>query len=153
MKKEKLINLAVIIISLIALTSCGATQSSFDWLVGSWERTNGKLGTQTIESWEKVDDKTYKAISVVLKGMDTVYTEYCTIKKEGDNYYYIADVPQNTNSTRFKIVEITDQGFKAVNTKHDFPKEISYKISGNTIIASISGDDKQIDYNFKKEQQ
>lgn len=146
MKTNKLI-----IIALIILASCGATKSDFDWLVGSWERTNGKPGTQTIESWEKVDSKTYKAISVVLKDKDTVYTEHCTIKKEGDNYYYIAEVPQNPNPTKFKIIAFTSQGFKAVNPEHDFPKEINYKISGNTIIASISGGDKKIDYTFEKQ--
>lgn len=139
------------IIILILLTSCGIAKSDFDWLVGSWERTNGKPGTQTIESWEKVDNKTYKATSVVLMDRDTVYKEYCTIKKEGNDYYYIAEVPQNPNPTKFKIVEFTNQGFKAVNPEHDFPKEITYKIFENKIIASISGGDKQIDYNFEKQ--
>ncbi|WAC02757.1 DUF6265 family protein [Lacinutrix neustonica] len=146
MKTNKLI-----IISLIILTSCGVAKSDFDWLVGSWERKNGKPGTQTIESWKKVDGKTYKCISVVLKDKDTVYSEHCTIKKEGNDYYYIAEVPQNRNPTKFKIIKFNSEGFKAVNPEHDFPKEINYQISGNTIIASISGGDKKIDYNFEKQ--
>jgi len=141
----------LIILTLVLLASCGTAKSDFDWLIGSWERTNGKPGTQTIESWKKIDSKTYKAISVVLKDKDTVYKEHCTIKKEGNDYYYIAEVPQNPNLTRFKIVEFTNESFKAVNPKHDFPKEITYKITGNKIIASISGGDKQIDYNFEKQ--
>jgi len=141
----------LIILALVVLASCSVAKSDFDWLVGSWERTNGRPGTQTIESWKKIDGETYKAISVVLKEKDTVYKEHCTIKKEGDSYYYIAEVPQNKNPTKFKIIEFTNQGFKAVNPEHDFPKEITYKVSGKTIIASISGGEKQIDYNFEKQ--
>ena len=40
----------LIILVLVLLASCSAAKSDFDWLVGSWERTNGKPGTQTIEN-------------------------------------------------------------------------------------------------------
>mgnify|MGYP001801625731 CR=1 FL=1 len=142
----------LILVATIMLLSCRIAKSDFDWLIGSWERTNGQSGMQTIEHWEKVDNKTYKAHSIVLKQKDTLYQEYCTIQKEGNHYYYIADIPQNPNPIKFKIVGFSPEGFKAVNPEHDFPKEISYIISGNTIIASISGGDKQIEYNFEKQQ-
>lgn len=146
----------ILIVMMGTLISCSSSNSkksgpTFDYLIGNWERTNGRPGTQTMESWKKLDNQTYKAISVTLKGKDTVYMEHCTIRKEEGNYYYIADVPQNQNPTKFKIVEFTNESFKAVNPEHDFPREINYRVSGNTITASISGGEKQIDYNFKKQ--
>ena len=72
-------------------------------------------------------------------------------KKRRWRLYYIAEVTQNPNPTKFKIVEFTNQSFKAVNPQHDFPKEINYTISGTKIVASISGGDKRIDYNFEKQ--
>lgn len=148
MRPKSILSIFIII---LVLFSCSIDASHFDWLVGTWERTNGKPGTKTIETWEKLDHKTYKAISLVLNNKDTLYKEHCTIKKEGDYYYYIADVPQNPYPIKFKIVEFTDQSFKAVNPQHDFPKEITYKVSDNKIIASISGGNKQVDYNFEKQ--
>ena len=147
----------LLIIALLVLASCGTYgtydtyRSSFDWLVGSWERTNGKPGTQTIESWEKIDANTYTGISVVLRNNDTVYKERASIKKENDTYYYIAEPQQNPEPTKFKITVFNNFSFKSENPNHDFPKEINYMRQGDTIIASILGNGKKIDYNFKKQ--
>jgi hypothetical protein len=141
---------SILFIVCIALSTCSKTQPSFDWLVGSWERTNGKSGTQTFESWEKIGDETYNAISVVLQGADTVYTEHCTIKKEGDNFYYIAEVPQNSEATYFKISNVNGNSFTAENPEHDFPKKIQYLYRNGELRATISGGDKKIEYLFKK---
>ena len=140
------------VITFLALASCGNSQSDFDWLVGSWERTNGKPGTQTFESWEKIDAYTYEGISVVLRNNDTIYKEKATILKEQDTYYYIAEPQQNAEPTKFKITVFNNFSFKSENPEHDFPKEINYTRKGNTIIASILGNGKQIDYNFKKQE-
>ena len=146
-------HILTLLVFALAINSCkpqneATHKGEFDWLVGSWERTNGKPGTKTLESWKKMDDHSYKALSVVLKDKDTVYKENCTIMKEGEQYYYIAEVPQNPNPTKFKIVGFSDKSFKATNPNHDFPKEIKYSLSNHIIKASVSGNGKQIDYIF-----
>lgn len=134
----------------ILFLSCNSPQANFDWLVGSWERTNGKPGTQTIETWEKINTTTYKALALVLNNQDTVYKEICTIKKEKNEYYYIAEEPENPKPTPFKIVESTNESFKAVNPENEYPKVITYKFSKGKITATISGGGKQADYNFER---
>ena len=140
----------LVLVTLMAsvLTSCSRIKPDFDWLMGSWERSNGKPNTQTIETWDKINDTNYVGISLVLIGQDTNYREDCIISKEGNDYYYIADVPENIRPTKFKIIEFSKQGFKAINYKHDFPQEIIYKLKGNDLTASISGEDKTIIYEF-----
>lgn len=42
----------------------------------------------------------------------------------------------------------TDDSFVCENPQHDFPKKITYKLTGNHIYTTISGNGKTIPYNF-----
>lgn len=141
-----------ILLFIIATTliTCKQDQESYDWMVGEWERTNGKPGTQTLESWKKIDPETYTSEAMVLSGPDTLFVEHCTIKKIDNDYYYIAEVDHNDSPTHFKIIESKKGSFIAVNEAHDFPKKITYTINGNELNAAVSGDDKVIEYQFKR---
>ena len=146
--------LVILIISV--LMSCNSkkklpTGLSFDYLVGNWERTNGKSGSRTYESWKKMDKDTYSSISVVLVQGDTVYKETVRLEKRGDTIFYIADVPQNEVPTEFKVVHQDQYGFSAINPENDFPKRIKYeKIDAGQLNAIISGNGKEVLYQFDK---
>jgi len=146
----------LIIFMLGTLISCSSLNSTiseykFDYLIGDWERTNGRPGTKTIESWTKTSDRDYSAISEVLVEGDTVYKKTVRLEKSSDTFFYIADVPQNPNSTNFRIVEIGLKGFSALNGKNDFPKKIKYERKSAAFLhATISGNGKEVLYKFKK---
>ncbi|WP_315820030.1 hypothetical protein [Paraflavitalea speifideaquila] len=63
----------------------------------------------------------------------------------------MADVPQNKEPVYFKLTAITKDGFTCENPNHDFPKKIDYKLDGNKLRATISGDGKAIDYLFERQ--
>jgi hypothetical protein len=87
-----------------------------------------------------------------MQGEDTVFVEKIKIVVKDRELYYVADVPENKEPVYFKIVELGTTGFVCENPAHDFPKKISYQLSGADLKAQISGDGKSIDYLFTKQQ-
>lgn len=148
----------VLVILIIAvMMSCGSKKKlpighSFDYLVGNWERTNGKKGTRTLESWKKMGIDSYTSVSIVIKGIDTIYKETVTLEKQGNDFFYVADVPQNDEPIKFKVIQFDDHEFTATNSHHDFPKKIYYKkLDSVNMVATVSNNQKQIVYLFKKQ--
>lgn len=147
---------SVVLLLLATLISCSSLnfskpEANFDYLLGTWERTNGEPGTKTIESWTKISDEIYSAISVVVMDSDTVYKETVRLEKLGDTYFYRAEVPQNLNPTNFRVVDIGQHGFSAINPNNDFPKRIKYRGKSTTFLyATISGNGKKVLYVFKR---
>lgn len=141
-----------ILLILFAFICCASygQKSSFDWLGGTWERVNGDAETTTLESWKSAENDFLHGHAFSLKGRDTVYQERISIEKIGSSYYYIADVSHNVEPIKFEIVEIHPDHFIAVNPKHDFPKKIAYFFRQDTMVATISGDGRVIDYVFQK---
>ena len=125
-------------------------QNQLDWLIGKWQRVNGKPELDTWETWSK-DGSQYSAIAVNIQGGDTVYVEKIKIMKEDSNYFYIAHVPQNPTPTRFRLFERSATHFVAENLTHDWPTSISYAIQSDTLVAKISGRGIQHVYYFKKQ--
>jgi len=120
------------------------------WLAGIWERTNISPGRSSYERWEIVHENALGGLGVTIQGNDTVFIEKISIIVKDNSIYYVADVPENQHPVFFKFVEITENGFTCENPQHDFPKKISYELDGTTLKARISGDNKIIDYYFKR---
>ncbi|MEP1094408.1 MAG: DUF6265 family protein [Cyclobacteriaceae bacterium] len=137
---------------LFVLSSCRlAAQETkeFDWLVGKWERENIKPGRTAFEIWER-NNETLNGIGVTLQGADTVFVEKLSILNKYGQLYYVANVSSNASPTLFKITSYDESGFVSENPAHDFPKKIAYSLSGNTMLATISGNGKEIPFSFKK---
>ncbi|MEP5614278.1 MAG: DUF6265 family protein [Cyclobacteriaceae bacterium] len=137
---------------LLVLTSCGlkAQESKkLDWLVGKWERENVRSGRTAFEIWERQGDS-LNGIGVTMQGADTVFVEKLNIISKEGQLYYIANVSANASPTLFKISMYDASGFVSENPEHDFPKKIVYKLDGNKLIATISGDGNEIPFAFKK---
>lgn len=152
----------LIIVIVICSTALCSGQSSdhgievkfkkLEWLVGTWNRTNiSKPGRSSHERWEKHDEFELSGIGITLQGLDTIFVEKISILMQDNSIYYVADVPENKQPVYFKLIEITDTGFVAENSNHDFPKRIVYQLEGVNLKAQISGDGKSIDYLFKKQ--
>lgn len=137
--------------TIILLVSCDQPSPDFNYLLGTWHRSNGKPETTTIESWNKVNASTYASTAIVLEASDTIYIENSWIRQEGTEYYYVSDAPENKMPIKFKIIEYSASSFKAVNNNHDFPKVIRYSRSDSKLKATISGNGNHIDYHFEKQ--
>jgi hypothetical protein len=123
---------------------------SLEWLIGSWERTNNKPGYMTIESWQMDANGDMKGMGVMLKGTDTVFVEKLRITVRDNVLNYVADVPENKGLVYFPFTSQGATSFVCENPAHDFPKKISYDLSGTSLKAIVSANDKSIAYDFKK---
>jgi len=124
-------------------------KNNFDWLIGSWERTNDKPPKQTFEKWEKLSVDEYIGLGYTLEKTDTVFKEYLRIFKQKNNWIYeVTGV--NENPTLFSFDEFSDTSFSCTNYKNEFPKKIKYIISNDTLTAEISGNGNYIQFIFLK---
>lgn len=121
-----------------------------EWLLGKWNRTNGKPGQITTEEWVKESAFKLKGMGVMRKGADTAFVEKMTLLVKDNAIFFVADVKENNGLVYFKLTTITSNGFTCENPEHDFPKKIVYKLAGKDLQATISGNGKSIDYSFAR---
>ncbi|SEG50228.1 DUF6265 family protein [Flavobacterium urumqiense] len=132
---------------LLATVSCKNSESNEKdkikvarWLLGNWENklADGKLS----ETWKKVNDSTFQAQSYFIKEKDTLHFETITLKQKGEELTYNAAViGQNGDKpVTFKLTNLTEKQLVFENSKHDYPKKISYtQITEDSLVAEISG--------------
>ncbi|MBX2916614.1 MAG: hypothetical protein KF856_15195 [Cyclobacteriaceae bacterium] len=144
---------ALLLLLLLAFSVSANTQSlkEMEWLTGTWNRTNVKAGRSAHERWIKTAEG-LQGWGVNMNGSDTIFVEKLRIVTKDSKLYYVADVPQNKESTYFLITEATANSFTCENPKHDFPKKITYQLEGNKLKATISGDGKSMDFLFERKE-
>ncbi|MEQ9422894.1 MAG: DUF6265 family protein [Cyclobacteriaceae bacterium] len=144
----KLIYTFIFLVAILVSASAQSELDQFAWLLGKWERSNVRSNRTAFENWEKSSDSKFSGIGFTLQDGDTVFVEKLELVSNKDGVFYVANVAHNAAPVFFKIIEITDSGFISENLKHDFPKRIEYELSGNNLKATISGDGKQIPFEF-----
>ena len=114
-----------------------------NWLIGNWENVTKESSFKEI--WKKQTDSSYVAESFVLIAKDTVFYEKVYLVERNDSLFYIVSVRNQNNEkpVSFYATKINNKELIFVNSKHDFPKQISYKyIQKDSIIAQIIGNKK-----------
>ena len=124
--------------------------SQLSWLAGNWKRTNVKPGRTAHERWEQTGTYEMHGFGVSMKEQDTLFVEKLKLVIKDNTIYYVADVPGNKQPVYFRLTAITKDGFTCENPDHDFPKKIVYRLEGDKLKATISGDGKAIDYLFER---
>ena len=120
------------------------------WLLGKWQRTDTKPSQVAFESWSKESDNKWAGIGVTLQGSDTVFVENLGIILQNDTIFYVAEVEHNPSAVKFKLIELSENGFIVENPSHDFPKRIEYHVNGKQLKAYISGNGKKVSFNFER---
>ncbi|HNT50530.1 MAG TPA: hypothetical protein PKK67_08085, partial [Cyclobacteriaceae bacterium] len=79
-----------------------SAQSANDlfWLTGMWNRTNVKPGRTAHERWIKTNEG-LQGWGISMNGADTSFVEKLRIVTKDNKLYYVADVPENKESTYF----------------------------------------------------
>jgi len=147
------INLYLLLLIVIIFTACNSDENpeTLDWLVGDWKRTNEQADKETFESWEKVNENLYTAIGYTLnKNQDTIWKEKIRLIKTQNEWDFEVTGSKDIEPTVFKLTSIDTAMFICENKENEFPKKIEYKRGGNEIKAVISGDGKQIPFDFEK---
>ncbi len=137
----------------LVFSACSSQAQEFkklDWLIGQWERQNVRPGRTALEAWERDVQKGLVGIGVTLQGADTVFVEKLSIIEKDGELFYVANVSSNASPTFFKFTSMDENAFVSENPEHDFPKKIAYKLEGDILTATISGDGKEIPFLFKK---
>ena len=124
--------------------------SNFDWLLGTWKRTNEAEGRQTYEHWKKVNDTELKGRGYTLVAADTVWQESIGLIKSNDIWNFEVSQQDSNTPTIFKVTKIEMTSFTCENPDNEFPKKIRYTKVERGLNAVISGDGKVILFQFAK---
>ena len=152
--KKLIFFLAFITISLLSqaqsVTASADHLKKIDWITGTWNRLDMKPNKSGSERWEKISPTEWQGWGVSMRGKDTSFVEKLRIIAKDNLIFYVADVKGNKDIVYFQFVSLGDDHFVCENPAHEFPKRIEYKLRGNQLQASISGDGKTIPYLFEK---
>ncbi len=124
--------------------------SNFDWLLGTWKRTNDAEGRQTYEHWKKVNDTELSGWGYTLKESDTIWQESIRLSKSNDVWNYEVSQQDAIQPTIFKVTKIEIKSFTCENPDNEFPKKIRYTKVERGLNAVISGDGKVNLFQFTK---
>ncbi|MFD0963269.1 DUF6265 family protein [Pseudofulvibacter geojedonensis] len=137
-------------ILIILFVSCNSSQETqFDWLLGTWERTNDSKGNKTYEYWTKKSDTEYIGLGCTLKEKDTVFKENIHLIKDKEQWVFKV-IGVNETPTLFPITSLNKTSFIGENPENEFPKKIIYSSENGDLKAVISAGDDQISFLFKK---
>jgi len=110
--------------------------TSLQWLAGCWEGRRGPV--VTLEMWMPPAGNLMLGASRTVSDGKVRSTERLSLAVEDDRLVYTA-FPSDQAEARFTSVEVTDSGFVVENPTHDFPRRISYRRAGDSLLAWIEG--------------
>ncbi|MCU4164954.1 DUF6265 family protein [Carboxylicivirga caseinilyticus] len=144
----------MIVILLILSVSCKnrptESKDNFDWMLGSWIRTNEQENRLTFENWEKHSDSEYTGFGFTLENNDTIWQENIKLIKKDGEWSFDVTGQGESNSTNFKLIRIEEQCFVCENQLNEFPKIIEYSKNGDLLKATISGNNMKVDFDFEE---
>ncbi len=157
-------NLVLIILVLISISCSRVSKTddalernsvsslNFDWLSGTWVRSNDEEGYRTYEHWIKSSSNEYTGFGYTLQDGDTIFKENLRLLKTDENWNLeVSGV--NENPTLFLLINHTEHSFTAENMLNEFPKIIEYSWQNDMLLAKISGGDTEISFSFERMQQ
>jgi hypothetical protein len=126
-----------------------ARLQSLAWLLGSWEREGLREGSSGVETWQVVGDA-FVGSGKRLKGATVAFEEKLRLEANGADVFYVADVAENPQPVRFRMVEQAGTSAVFENPAHDFPKRIAYRLEGDELVVATSGDGREVTFRFKR---
>ena len=123
--------------------------SSLDWMIGAWLRSNEADGKQTMETWVKGGDS-YTGHGVTLEKGDTIWQELMILSKKDTIWNLDIKQGRSEEASSFVISDIGQQYFVAECPEKEFPKQIIYQLDNDSLRAEISGGGPVIPFTFYK---
>jgi len=113
-------------------------------LTGLWQM-EAPDGNSRYEEWSKSENGVMYGKGYYMNGTDSIVEERISLKKSGENIYYVPMVTGQNNGQpiSFMLVEHSDTSFTFENKVHDFPRRITYRfVTRDSIIARLEGIEK-----------
>ncbi len=110
------------------------------FLLGDWEKTDS-IGT-LIEIWKTQNDSTFTGKSFFVINKDTIRKETIEMVQDKEHLLYTSTIigENNDEPIPYQLTKSTDSLLVFENPKYNFPKKITYKLTGEKrITATISG--------------
>jgi len=143
----------ILFFSLVCIMSCKKKEPAqdiitpFNYMEGSWERTNDKEGMTTLEHWKIKNETLLEGHAYTLYNKDTIFNERMKlIQKEDD--WILQVIVGDEKPTVFKVTSQNKNSFQVSNPTNEFPKEIEYSYFDDVLSAKISGDGTEIPFIF-----
>lgn len=127
-----------------------ASDPHFEWLTGDWFRINEQEGRQTYEIWSKKNEIEFAGFSYTLQNLDTIWQERIRLAKTDTGWTYEVTGKATPGPTVFRLTKIEENGFICENPENDFPVRIRYFAEGDKMTAIISGESREIPFEFEK---
>lgn len=146
-------NILVIIAATLSVLSCKKEvpitkiTTEFDYLIGDWERTNSKGGTETFEHWKSISTTELRGHGYTLEDEDTIFNERMRLSKK-QNQWLLSIYGPNEDPTVFKISTHDHKSFTAIHPENEFPKVIAYSYFDDVLMATISSEEMEIPFIF-----
>lgn len=117
------------------------------WLLGTWQRDDLPQGRSGDEVWRGEGDALVGVGSSYRDGA-LRFREQLRIVQEGEQVFYVADVPGNPAPVKFGQSNQQGQSVVFENPAHDFPRRIEYQREGERLTARISGGGREQVFHF-----
>ncbi|PHR85971.1 MAG: hypothetical protein COA80_20005 [Leeuwenhoekiella sp.] len=127
-----------------------AAQKNFDWLLGTWERTDEEPGKETFEAWSKPNDSEYRGFGYTMQKGDTIWQEEMLLIPSTENWVLKIKSPDDPEAVSFTLKEYSTNAFSFENAEVAFPNLITYRKQGEILQASVSGGDAEIRFAFRQ---
>jgi hypothetical protein len=119
-------------------TQCKLT--NLTWLLGVWTDKSGK----TKEAWKKVSTATFEGEGAIKQDGQWVTYESLRLVEMSGELFFVAKVGHNLLPVAFKVSQCDKNGVSFANPLHDFPKELTYKLTAkNQIAIEVKGADEK----------
>ncbi|GJM44792.1 MAG: hypothetical protein DHS20C21_16340 [Gemmatimonadota bacterium] len=148
------LKMAVCAGAMAATPSFASDVQDFEWLVGSWSRSGGRI----VETWQLLGDSVLQGASHVVNAEtgERRQDEWILLTRLGEDTFYITKPKQNPEPVAFRLVETGDDGAVFENLEHDFPQRILYR-SGESGAMTVSiegpgdnGEVQRIDFHYER---
>ncbi len=123
---------------------------NFDWLLGGWQRINESAGKETYEYWNKKSSTEYLGSGFTMEDADTVWQEQIILVQSNDRWQYEVTGKGSQQPTIFALTAIEKEAFICENAANEFPKKIHYAIAGDSLVAVISDESREVPFIFQR---
>jgi Domain of unknown function (DUF6265) len=121
------------------------------WMSGCWALTRD--GRRVMEQWTPPEGGTLMGLSRTVANGRTVEYEFLLIRSGASGLEYVAK-PSGQAEAVFTATRVSATEAIFENPAHDFPKRITYKRDGDSLIAAIdgpmNGQPRRIEYPYAK---
>ena len=109
------------------------------WLSGDWvSEANGRW---TEEQWSAPRGGLMLGLGRSGKAGRAMGFEFMRIALDDNGTVIFWGAPGGSSAVPFALIEESADTVTFANPRHDFPKRISYRRSGDTLVATVTGDD------------